>query len=104
MKTFLLGTLTAAALAIATAPAASAGPIDSACMRSARPGTSRALCGCIQQVANKTLRWSDQRRAAKFFRDPDLAHAVRFSKKPSDDAFWKRYKQFGTMAEATCGG
>lgn len=86
------------------ASSAMAGPIDSACMRSGRDGASRALCGCIQQVANDVLSSSDQRRAAKFFRDPDAAHSVWISQRPADDAFWDRYKQFGAMAEAYCAG
>ena len=83
---------------------ATAGPIETACLRSGRDGASRALCGCIQNVADQTLRGGDQRRAAKFFRDPDLAHKTWVSQKPADDAFWDRYKEFGSMAEAYCGG
>lgn len=84
------------------ASAAAAGPIESACLRSDRDAASRSLCSCIQDVADMTLRGADQRRAAKFFRDPDLAHEVWISKRDSDDAFWDRYKQFGEMAEAYC--
>ena len=84
--------------------AALAGPIDSACMRSDRESASRPLCGCIQQVADMVLSHNDQRRAAKFFRDPDAAHAVWISQRPADDAFWDRYKEFGAMAEAYCAG
>ncbi len=51
-----------------------------------------------------TLRGSDQRRAAKFFRDPDLAHKTWVSQTASDDAFWDRYKEFGAAAEAYCAG
>ncbi|MDQ2064823.1 hypothetical protein Q9295_00415 [Xinfangfangia sp. CPCC 101601] len=81
-----------------------AGPVESACVRSDRAGASRPLCGCIQQVADMVLTNSDQRRAAKFFKDPDAAHAVWVSQRAADDAFWERYKQFGTMAEAYCAG
>jgi len=84
------------------AGAAVAGPIESACMRSDRSSANRALCGCIQQVADMTLRGSDQRRAAKLMKDPDLAHEVWVSKRGSDDAFWERYKAFGQQAEAYC--
>jgi hypothetical protein len=97
--------LVLAALAVLTVPvfssAASAGPIQSACQRSDR-GASRSLCSCIQQVADMTLRGSDQRRAAKFFRDPDQAQEVRMSKRDSDNEFWARYKAFGDAAEAYC--
>ncbi len=83
---------------------AAAGPIERACMGSDRGGASRALCGCIQQVADMTLQGSDQRRAAAFFKDPEKAHATWISQSASDDAFWDRYKNFGTTAEASCAG
>jgi hypothetical protein len=81
-----------------------AGPIETACMRSDRERATRSLCRCIQEAADMTLRGSDQRRAAKFFRDPDLAHKTWVSQKAADDAFWERYKEFGARAEAFCGG
>ena len=80
-----------------------AGPIERACMRSDRQAASRSLCRCIQQVADQTLRGGDQRKAAKFFRNPDLAHKTWMSKRDSDDAFWDRYKAFGAASEANCG-
>jgi hypothetical protein len=81
-----------------------AGPIERACMKSDRRAASAALCGCIQNVADQTLRGADQRRAAKFFRDPDEAQQVRMSTRDADDAFWDRYVAFGNAARATCGG
>ena len=78
-----------------------AGPIERACMASDRGG-NRALCGCIQQAADMTLTGSDQRRAAKFFKDPEAAHATWISQTKADDAFWERYKSFGQTAEAYC--
>ena len=92
----------AAAAVVLTTPLAVAGPVDSACMRSERAAGNGQLCGCIQQVADMTLRGSDQRRAAKLMKDPDLAHEVWVSKRGSDDAFWERYKAFGQQAEAYC--
>jgi hypothetical protein len=83
---------------------ASAGPIEGACNRSHRKASSRQLCGCIQQVADQTLRGSDQRRAASFFKDPEKANKTWQSKSNADDAFWDRYKAFGEQAEAYCGG
>ncbi len=83
---------------------ASAGPIQSACLRSDRDAANRALCSCIQQVADMTLRGADQRRAAKFFADPDKANETWLSQRASDDAFWERYKAFGQTAEAYCAG
>lgn len=82
---------------------AQAGPIERACMSSDRAAGNRNLCGCIQQVADQTLGNGDQRKAAKFFRDPDLAHAVWVSQRSGDDAFWDRYKAFGATAAASCG-
>ena len=92
----------AGAVLVLTTPLASAGPIDSACVRSDRAAANRALCGCVQQVANMTLSKSDQRRAATFFRDPHKAQEVRMSKTNADNAFWARYKKFAATAEAYC--
>lgn len=99
--------LAGAALALTmslSAGVASAGPIERACYKSGSASASRAVCGCIQQVADTTLRGSDQRRAAKLMKDPDLAHEVWISKRESDDEFWERYKAFGDTAAAYCGG
>jgi hypothetical protein len=93
-----------AALVLAIAAPAFAGPIESACLRSDRKAANRALCGCIQQVADMTLRGTDQRRAAAFFKDPDKAQQVKMSKRNNDDAFWDRYQSFGEQAEAFCAG
>ena len=101
-NTLTLAVCTALALAIA-APSF-AGPIESACLRSDRKAANRTLCGCIQQVADMTLRGGDQRRAAAFFRDPDKAQQVKMSKRNNDDAFWDRYRAFGEQAEAYCAG
>jgi hypothetical protein len=102
MKPFVLAVAAAALLPVMTTFAA-AGPIERACMASDRGG-SRSLCSCIQQAADMTLSGGDQRRAAKFFNDPDRAHATWVSQSASDDAFWDRYKQFGETAEAYCAG
>lgn len=90
------------AAVILTAPLAVAGPIDNACVRSDRGARNASLCGCIQQVADMTLSRSDQRRAAVFFRDAQLAQEVRMSKTTADNAFWARYKTFAATAEAYC--
>jgi hypothetical protein len=92
------------ALCLPVAGMAVAGPIERACMNSDRKGANRQVCSCIQQAADMTLRSTDQRRAAKFFSDPDEAQKVRVSDRPSDDAFWDRYKSFGEAAEAFCAG
>jgi hypothetical protein len=104
MKTFLFGAGIAALLFPVMLSAVHAGPIERACLRSDRQAASRAICACIQQVADMTLRSTDQRRAASFFADPDRAHETWMSKRASDDAFWERYKNFGATAEAYCAG
>ncbi|MGD9916697.1 MAG: hypothetical protein AB7U46_01670 [Paenirhodobacter sp.] len=81
--------------------AAVAGPVESACMRAGRTA-DRALCGCIQQVADMSLTSADQRRAAAFFKDPEKAQEVRMSDRASDEDFWNRYKSFAQNAESLC--
>lgn len=101
MKKSLVLALAATTVLAAAAPSF-AGAIESACLRSDRKAANRALCGCIQQVADMTLRGSDQRRVVSFFKDPEKAQKVKMSKSTSDDAFWERYKAFGEQAEAYC--
>lgn len=91
-----------AVLLLPTAVAA-AGVVETACLKSARGKGQRQLCGCIQDAANVTLTARDQRRAAKFFSDPDEAQSVRASGSRRDEAFWERYERFGAAAEAYCG-
>jgi hypothetical protein len=91
--------LTAALVLAGTS--AFAGPIDRACLRAGRTADP-ALCGCIQQVADSMLSRSDQRRAAKFFEEPELAQETRVSDRASDEDFWLRYKGFAQAAEAYC--
>lgn len=99
MRTLLL----AGGLLLAGATSAlAAGPIGNACQSSPRASGNRALCDCIQQAADRTLSRSEQRRAAKFFKDPDEAQKVRMSKSDRDNQFWRNYKAFGDMAEAYC--
>jgi hypothetical protein len=83
---------------------AMAGPIEKACLQSDRGGASRSMCNCIQQAADMTLRNGDQKRAARFFTNPDEAQRVRISDRSSDEAFWQRYKSFGETAETFCSG
>lgn len=98
----------AAALAVIALPlvptSASAGPIESACLRLDRAQATRAMCRCIDSVANQTLTRGEQRRAAAFFRDPQLAQDVRMSRSARDNEFWARYRAFGDAAERSCAG
>ena len=100
MKTILISTALAAAM---LAPvAAFAGPVETACNRSDRSQSTRALCRCIDSVARDTLTRREQRRAAGFFNDPDEAQSVRMSSRPRDNEFWTRYQAFGAAAERLC--
>ncbi|SEK25011.1 hypothetical protein [Pacificibacter marinus] len=81
---------------------ASAGVIERACNASDRKASSRALCGCIQQAADLTLKNSDQRKAAKFFKDPHKAQELRQADGRANETFWLRYKNFGTTAAQHC--
>lgn len=81
---------------------AHAGQIEAACIGSDRSGGNRALCGCIQAVADGTLSGRDQRQAAAFFAEPHLAQEARTSGRTT--AFWERYKRFGALAEERCAG
>lgn len=102
MKKSILAAGAAVLVLSLSAPLALAGPIERACLKSDRQAANRSLCGCIQQVADMTLRSTDQRRAAAFFNNPDKAHATWISQRAADDAFWERYKNFGSTAEAYC--
>ena len=82
----------------------STGPISRACLSSDRRARNPQLCGCIQTVANQSLSGGDQRKAARFFGDPQRAHDVWMSKSASDDAFWERYKTFASRSERSCRG
>ncbi|PTQ75632.1 hypothetical protein [Celeribacter persicus] len=93
---------TTATAALSPIPA-SAGTIERACMASDRAANNRALCGCIQQVADMTLSGKDQRQAAKFFKDPQKAQDIRQSDNRSHEEFWLRYKAFGQAAAQYCG-
>ena len=84
--------------------AAFAGPIERACNGSDRDAANRSVCACIQSVADQSLTNAEQRRAAKFFSDPDRAQETRVSDTSRDEAFWERYVAFGRQAEAYCAG
>lgn len=82
--------------------AAEAGRIERACLKSDR-NPSRTICGCIQRVADQILTGSDQRLAARFFSNPQLAQDTRQSGDRRKEEFWLRYKAFGETAEKVCG-
>ncbi len=78
-----------------------AATIEKACNGSNRTA-SNETCSCIQKVANVTLSNRDQKQAAKFFKNPQLAQDTRQSDNPSKERFWLRYKEFGLLAEENC--
>lgn len=96
-------TLCAALIAVVLPTLAMAGPVERACMRSDRASANSQVCSCIQRAADATLSGSEQRRAARFFADPDQAQTTRVSRSNSDNAFWTRYRAFGQAAQAYCG-
>jgi len=76
--------------------------IERACIQSDRAAANAALCACIQRVADQMLTGADQRKAARFFTDPQRAQEVRKSDTPADDAFWARWRDFGRAARNVC--
>ena len=81
---------------------AEAGPIKRACMKSDRSAASRELCSCIEKVARPMFSRSEERRIARFFKNPDLTQEVRASSRASDERFWEKYQRWGELAEARC--
>jgi hypothetical protein len=78
------------------------GDVGKACMAAGRSAANPALCSCVQQAANTHLNGSDQRRAATFFADPQLAQDTRQSDNPQLESFWTRYRAFSAAAERSC--
>lgn len=88
---------------ISVAPSeAQAKRIEQACLNSDRSRSTRPLCGCIQRVADQLLTRSDQKLAAKFFDDPQMAQDIRQSDSKRHEDFWRRYKDFGYTAQKIC--
>lgn len=81
---------------------AAAGVIERECLSAPRAGGDRALCACVQRVADATLTPRDQREVARFLRDPDRAEQARRRDDPAAEAFWARFTAFGDAAERSC--
>ncbi|KAF0676887.1 hypothetical protein [Profundibacterium mesophilum] len=94
--------ITLAVLTAFSATVAQGGVIERACLKSDRKAANRALCGCIQQVADITLDRRDQKLAATFFKDPHQAQVVRQSSDRNHESFWRKYKAFGQSAQNYC--
>lgn len=78
------------------------GPIASACRAAGRKEASRARCGCVQAVANRSLSSSEQQRGVPFFNNPQRSQDVRQSGNASNERFWKKWKTFSTQAGRMC--
>lgn len=89
-------------LSVAGAMPAEAKRIERACLSSDRAAANPSLCGCIQRVADQVLTRADQRLAARFFKDPQRAQDIRQSDRSDHEAFWKRYRIFGSTATNVC--
>jgi hypothetical protein len=100
---FVVFSLALPAAIVLPAKEAEARRIERACNASDRRAATPALCSCIQRVADQTLTNADQRKGARFFRDPQRAQEVRKSDTTADDAFWERWRNFGRTAANVCG-
>lgn len=82
------------------------GPIQKACQAQGRKQASRARCGCVQAVANRELSASDQRRGAKYFKDPHALQQVRQNQDSNagNKRFWAVWKAYGQRAAQVCSG
>ncbi|MFD2740449.1 hypothetical protein ACFSUD_12750 [Sulfitobacter aestuarii] len=78
------------------------GPIQQACETQGRRAATPARCGCVQAIANQSLSRSEQRRAAKMFKDPHEFQEMRQSNNPKHEQFWRAWKTFGQNAAAAC--
>jgi len=103
VRRFGLGAALAALVIVGGCGGRVSGDIGRACMSGGRNAASPQLCSCIQGVANQSLSGSDQRRAAQFFENPDVAQQTRASDRGGDEAFWLRYRAFADRAAAICG-
>jgi len=97
----LLALVTGLALGFPAAPL-EARIIAKACRDTGRPVATQGLCACLQRAADAELSRSDQRLAARFFRDPQRAQDIRQSDRARHEAFWERYTRFGDLAERLC--
>lgn len=76
--------------------------IARACLSSERGFGKGTLCSCIQKAADRTLTRRDQKLAAGFFADANLAQSVRRSDSRRDEEFWDRYRKFNATAQKYC--
>lgn len=87
----------------APASGGTTGDISRACLAADRDRATVRLCSCVQGVANRELSNADRNRVARFFADPEFAHAIKISDTTANDAFWRRYQAFVRTARNRCG-
>ncbi|KIN70547.1 hypothetical protein Z945_3602 [Sulfitobacter noctilucae] len=80
------------------------GPIQKACQALDRRAATQSRCGCVQAVANQELSAAQQRRGAKYFRDPHALQQVRQNQdnNASNREFWAAWKAYGQTASRVC--
>jgi len=84
------------------APFVNAGPIEQACRKSDRSASAQT-CSCIQKVANVTLSNADQRKVARFIKEPEKSQDMKRSDTRRDEAFWERFEGFTANVSRQCG-
>ncbi|WP_370400235.1 hypothetical protein [Sulfitobacter sp. JB4-11] len=78
------------------------GPLQQACQADGRKAASRARCGCVQAVADRSLSAGDQRRGASLWTNPARLQEIRQSDSAGNERFWKEWKAFGQEAARLC--
>ena len=78
------------------------GEVGLACLASGRSDASRALCGCIDRVAQQTLTSREQSTFASYFSDPEALQSMKLDDRPAAERLWARYDAFVDAARATC--
>ncbi|SIN81404.1 hypothetical protein [Vannielia litorea] len=101
LSTLLLCAAVALPAATAFTTPAQAKVLERACNSSDR-GASRSLCSCIQRVADFELSRTEQKKGAKFFKNPQLAQDTRQSDRSDNAVFWQKWKKFGDSAARSC--
>lgn len=89
-------------LLILSASFVNAGPIEQACRKSDRSASAQT-CSCIQKVANVTLSNADQRKVARFIKEPEKSQDMKRSDTRRDEAFWERFEGFTANVSRQCG-
>lgn len=79
------------------------GEVGQACLAAGRSAANPQLCGCIDQVAGRTLSRAEQGLAAQYFEDPEALQVMKLDDRPRAERMWARYDNFVDTARAVCG-